>query len=254
MVSKSDWTKKLTAKKILALFGEGLHDGAPPAGLMLDPGAVNVQQKVKAVSDKAFMDKSVDALTKGIQQIQAESEMEVMQIAPVPAYLAMDEIEEAVPAGQILERLGKHHDANKEYIQHLKDFLSAAVVIHNKTDPKNELEKNTLFQSLGDTHVRVWSKAHFEELIEPPVAPVPVPPSTPQAACLSSIGRSLAGRTVTMDESVFCGVMAASSINQGKQINPQSNGPHARSTASAASKRLRVTYDTNGNICHVGES
>ena len=177
-------TKKSTAKKILALFGEGSHDGAPPAGLMLDPGAVKVQQKVKAVSDKSFMEKTVDALTKGIQQSQADSEVDVMQIAPVPAYLAVDAIAEAVPAGQILERLGKHHDANKEYIQHLKDFLLAAVVIHNKTDPKNELDQNTLFQSLGDTHVRVWSKAHFEELIKPPVAPVPVPPSTPQAASL----------------------------------------------------------------------
>jgi hypothetical protein len=52
---------------------------------------------------------------------------------------------------------------------------------------------------------------------------------------VSSVGHSLAGRTITMDASVLRGVMATSSStgDEQQQTNPPSNGSHARSTESA---------------------
>ena len=72
---------------------------------------------------------------------------------------------------------------------------------------------------------------------------------------MSSVGHSLAGRTITMDASVLRGVMAASSStgDQQQQSNPPANGSHARSVASAGTKKYKVTYDASGNMSHVAD-
>lgn len=172
--------KKSTAKKILALIGEGSHAGAPPTGIMLAPTAAYSRLMVKAVTESEFMTKTVESLSAGIQQNQATDEVDVMMLAPVPVYLAVDAIEKAVPAGLILERLGNHSDAEKDYMKHLRDFLLASVVLHNKTAPKNELDNNVFLECLGDADLAEWSKRHFSKLIPPPIPPVP--PPLPQVA------------------------------------------------------------------------
>ncbi|GFH50599.1 hypothetical protein CTEN210_07075 [Chaetoceros tenuissimus] len=73
---------------------------------------------------------------------------------------------------------------------------------------------------------------------------------------MSSIGHSLAGRTVTMDAAVLRGVMGASASvgDQQQQAVLPWNGSHACSTASASAKKYKVTYDADGNIAEVNES
>lgn len=71
---------------------------------------------------------------------------------------------------------------------------------------------------------------------------------------VSSVGHSLAGHTITMDASLLRGVMAGSSAraDQPPQNAPPSNG--SRSVASTNSKKVRVRYDADGNISHIGDS
>ncbi|GFH48949.1 hypothetical protein CTEN210_05425 [Chaetoceros tenuissimus] len=59
---------------------------------------------------------------------------------------------------------------------------------------------------------------------------------------MSSIGHSLAGKTITMDAAVLRGVMGTSASvgDQQQQVVPPSNGSHARSTSSASAKKYKV--------------
>ena len=60
---------------------------------------------------------------------------------------------------------------------------------------------------------------------------------------MSSIGHSLAGKTITMDAAVLRGVMGASASvgDQQQQAVQPSNSSHARSTASTSAKKLHMT-------------
>lgn len=72
---------------------------------------------------------------------------------------------------------------------------------------------------------------------------------------MSSIGTSLAGKTITMDRSLLRGVIATSSTNQNQQTNTlPSNGSYSRPNASVALSKVKVTFNASRNISHMGES
>ena len=74
--------------------------------------------------------------------------VEVAKVVPCPLDLAWDAFQDDIPAHIILERILSVEDAwtttlDKELLSHLKDFLSAAQVTHNKNSPTLDLRSRT---------------------------------------------------------------------------------------------------------------
>ena len=121
------------ANKIMALFGEGGSDLGTPQVLVVNP-SIRDRVAVKSVRDTVIE----QAFNTGItvdkhvaKAINVPEELQIMRIAPIPAYMVFDGFNEDLDASMVYERLMASifgDDDRSAMLDHALDFLRSCMI------------------------------------------------------------------------------------------------------------------------------
>jgi hypothetical protein len=169
--------------KLLILTGDGGHDIGAPAPLVLPKSVVDTRAVI-TMSEEMFKlkltEKGANYSWPLVSRAKAtETEVikaDIMQIAPVPAFLLYDGIDNDVDAAELYERLLDLDDATAPVLVHLKHFLLAFLTGHNLGDESPTVLPGE-FVAPPHADARKWAKDKFAKsypgLVPPPPAPAP---------------------------------------------------------------------------------
>lgn len=170
--------------KLLWLMNEMEDNGASPQALVL-PEEYVVSTNTMGRDTNLFKAATKTQLEKpSFAHSDTDNvEWEVMRIAPIPAYLALDAIKNPVEAADILERLENVHapvgnPANM--LQHLKKFLLTAWVKHNQK--KSARLESTDFMAGYSADATAWARGKTTQMF--PQQQTPATPTTGMDAVL----------------------------------------------------------------------
>ena len=165
--------------KLLTLLGDGGNEMGTPRQVIL-PLSVMKKKKVKSMTQEEFSDKITAAgdtyshpLTT-ITSLRDRDPVELMQIAPIPAYLVYDLFQDSGDTAEILERvLGSSHIDESPMLQHVKTFLLACLSGIDARVEKPYLEFTEYLRCVDPPpEARAWAtkvfKAYFPDLVDPP--------------------------------------------------------------------------------------
>ena len=165
-------------KKILFMYGDGNNDVGPPQALCLPPTMVD-KKPIVTMTELQF---STQLTAKGVgytypllPRSAVTGSEELIQIAPIPAYLVYDGFEQDLDAACVLERVLSVNPTETDNIKHLKKFLRACLSAHNSADNKPYVS-STVFSATATVPARQWAKQTFERLFPPLAATSSAPP------------------------------------------------------------------------------
>ena len=165
--------------KLLFLHGDGNNEVGPPQVLCL-PSTMTEKNQVATMTDIQF---STQLTSKGsgytyplLPRAAVTTTEELLQLAPIPAYLVYDGFENDLDAAVVLERVLSVNPVETDSIKHLKSFLRACLSAHNSPDIKPYVV-STEFSATATVPARQWAKQTFAKLF-----PTLVPSTTQTAA------------------------------------------------------------------------
>ena len=179
--------------KILLLHGDGGPDIGPPQTLCVEKAAA-ASEEVWVMSEEQF---TTTITTKGpdyshplIMRNAVLTSKTILKLAPLPAYLVYDGIDEDLDAALVLERVMAEPPnlATQEIFVHLKSFLRACLSSHNNADNKPYVG-GTAFTRTASGAARRWAKVKF-------------------ARCFPTLGASAATTPATMPPAATGGNIA----------------------------------------------
>jgi hypothetical protein len=153
--------------KILAMSGEGDASlGVPPTITL--PRTIRNIVTIKKPTEEELK----TALTKTksswhcfkISNIIDASVANVIQIAPIPAFLVYDGFNKDLTAEELFERVLSLNDQTEESIIHCKTFLRACCVSRNLADPKQFCAIDA-FLTPQTVEARNWATTKFKSLV-----------------------------------------------------------------------------------------
>ena len=183
--------------KILAMSGEGDATlGVPPT--ITFPNSAREIVSLRTPTDAELK----EALTKTKaswhrfkrNNIAETSLAEVMQIAPIPAFLVYDGFNKDLSAEEIYERVLSVEDQNDASVVHCRAFLRACCVSRNLPDPKQFCSIDT-FLTPQTVEARSWATTKFKNLA-PALAIMDPPAVTRQGSTIPTDLEALLARLV----------------------------------------------------------
>jgi hypothetical protein len=164
--------KSSIGEKLLWLQGEGSYQEGPPLGIALTCDSV-VEEPFKAQNTASIAVATEDQLSTGFKASNVQTVVQVMRIAPVPVFYALDAIEDPVPAIKILERIQEDPrlDSSPAMI-HLNQWLHAAFVRDTVSKEKMRVSA-TEMATTTSREARAWARQRMEKILGPKPAPLP---------------------------------------------------------------------------------
>ena len=178
--------------KLLWVQGDGNHDEGPPSCLALSLSAVK-EDEFKAIGTASIAVSTNDQLNEGTKASAVQTTVKAMRVAPIPAFLAVDAIDEPVQAITILERIqdDPRLDTSVAMI-HLHQWLHAAFVWESQSKEKMRISLAEMATGMK-REAKMWAKLRMEKILGPKPAvpappvfttPTPLPPQPTQPAPL----------------------------------------------------------------------
>jgi hypothetical protein len=190
-------TSNIDGQYLLLTGDAGRELGAPQP--IVIPTNLHESDETAAMTHAQF---STTITTKGaqytyplLQRVAVTNQVNIMRIAPIPAYLVYDGFTSNLDAAEIYERvLGLENQDSPTYI-HLKSFLLSCLNAHNAPDRKPWVPHEVLCQPPSAAAKR-WANKKFGEIFPAlTAAPPPIVPNglSPELAAL--IATALANNT-----------------------------------------------------------
>ena len=216
-----------TDGQLLLLHGEGDADIGPPLPLCLPASTVKTErvatmtnEQVAELLQRAGARYSYPLL----QRRRVVTSANIMQIAPLPAYLACDGFESDIDAACLLERTKNDAFASSAGGKHLQDFLRACLSNHNSGDTKPYVRDEALLRT-APVCARQWAKDTFNKLFptlhqasELATAAAPTQPSQPASQDLAYLIAAITSATANANASAVT-TAATTTQDQGKLMS-----------------------------------
>ena len=150
------------------LYEDGNESVAPNTVVL--PTSIRTLRSMASMTLKQFSatlsekgpDYEFPLVTRG--NVLDENRAELMQIAPIPAYLVYDGVDKDLDAAEIVERVLNVTDhGNSDMYTHLLNFLLACLSSHNADENKPHVEDCDLIRPDTSMDARQWGRKMFEK-------------------------------------------------------------------------------------------
>ena len=179
--------------RLLFLQGDGNNDIGAPSPLTLPPTVLDTNTTICMTREQFDSTLATQGATYSwplTTRIRAHAEsntVDIMQIAPVPAFLVLDGLVGDIDAVELMERIDALADATQAMYTHLKSFLLACLTSHNQGDKCPRMDTETLVRPTPP-QARRWAREKFAKTF-PALQP---PPVTQQAPAQGNGGHDIA--------------------------------------------------------------
>ena len=183
--------------KFLFLTGDAGNDLGNPLPIVIPPTG-HVQEGIMCMTHTQF---SSNITSKGenynyplVARTNVTNTENIMQLAPIPAFLIYDGFHRNLDASDVYERVLTLDNTNKiPCFTHLKKFLLSCMNSHNLGDNKPWISQDHLMQPVS-APARRWAKKKFETIFPTLVPRVAATPNglSPEVAAL--LAQALANR------------------------------------------------------------
>ena len=152
--------------QLLFLTGDGGNDLGTPVPLVLPPTILEKKDMI-SMEQAQFETLLTDlggTFTWPLQRRNiavTNAKIELMKIAPIPAFLILDGFTGDICAAELLERVMDLDDTTGQMFVHLKGFLRSCLTGHNQGDDDPRLTFNMLFVP-PHADARRWANAKFK--------------------------------------------------------------------------------------------
>jgi hypothetical protein len=155
-----------TDGKLLALHGDGGHELGSPHPLVLPIETFDITE-VAVMTDNQFTTAATLSGPEHQHPLLARRHITgvkpIMQLAPIPAFMVYDGINQDLHAGTIIERLMAIETNGIDMYNHLKSFLYACLASHNQQCNKPYIAQEHLFTQPANP-ARLWAADRFKKL------------------------------------------------------------------------------------------
>jgi hypothetical protein len=195
--------------KILMLTGEGNQSVGCPTAIEL-PNSIRTIQQMKCPTDTQVQTALGTNKTSWhrfrTNNIDDETVVDIMQLAPIPTFLIYDGFNKDISAEKLYERILSIANQNNDMIIHCKKFLRACMVLRNQPDSKPHTAPSH-FMATPSPALRKWAKTKFTTMFpmfnpQPQVHNQPNQGITPELAALIARLAPPQTRTPAVEETV----------------------------------------------------
>ena len=166
--------------KILALTGEGNSTVGCPQAIIL-PNSLRNKITLKCPTDQvvqvALQTETTNWYRVRTGNIADDNTAEIMQCAPIPAFLVYDGFNQDIQAEVLYERVLSVDNQELAMIIHCKNFLRACMVQRNIPDPKPHVTATT-FMTTVNIAARQWAISKFKAMLPGIATNTQAPPET----------------------------------------------------------------------------
>jgi hypothetical protein len=171
---------------LLFLYGNGGHDIGNPIPIVL-PRTLRDNKAIAVMTEAQFKD---ELSSQGrnftyplVPRIRVQNTKNIMQLAPIPAYLIYDGITSDVNAALVYERVLSLDNTDSQMFMHLKSFLLSCLCSHNAACNKPYVPHNLLLAP-APNEARLWAGSKFRTIFHRLIPPPPQPENNNNLAAL----------------------------------------------------------------------
>ena len=152
--------------KLLWLNGDGGKDIGAPTAITLPASTTDIIEvacMTEEVFDQRLRDKGGEAYTWPLAaRNTVTTSADIMQLAPIPAFLVFDGFNADLDAANVLERILVSEHKNTPVCEHASKFLRSCLSSHNAGDNKPYLPQELLLAP-PSIEARRWASHRFAE-------------------------------------------------------------------------------------------
>jgi hypothetical protein len=176
----------LLDNNLLFLTGDGGPDIGTPLPLVLPPETLTIRERICLTQEQFVTQITAQGATHSFPLVRrataANTSVQVMGIAPIPAFLVLDGVTTDLDAAIVLERVLTMDNTEGEMYTHLKNFLRCVLTGHNLGDPHCRVNQATLNAPIV-ADARRWANDKFKHSF-PSIAPTATPTVAPDYAAI----------------------------------------------------------------------
>ena len=172
------------ANKLLTLYGEGGPLLGAPATLMFDTAIrtlAAVRNPTNAVIDLTLQTGQHDPNKHISCAKDVATEEQMMNLAPVPAYLMYDGFNKDLDAAMVYERL-RNCQHPSPMLDHAIAFLRSCMIGKWREGDRKPFQRPTFFTDMPSQEARLWAQQRSKALFPTLHHPAPLPPPPPLLA------------------------------------------------------------------------
>jgi hypothetical protein len=176
----------LLDNKLLLLTGDGGPDIGTPLPLLLPPETLDKRDRICLTQEQFVAQLTAQGANHSFPLVRranaSSTTVNVMGIAPIPAFLVLDGITTDLDAAILLERVLSLDDTDGEMYTHLKEYLRCVLTGHNVGDIHCRVNQATLNAPIiGDA--RRWANEKFKNSF-PTIVPTVTQAAAPDYAAI----------------------------------------------------------------------